>query len=179
MKASSWMAVVGHRAIAAVILAGALVATTGGPALADSDDSDRNAKLVGAWSVQVTPRNCATAAPLGATFNALVTFHRGGTLSEAAGSLAFAPGQRSPGTGTWDREGPHVYRQRHVAMILFDTPANIPFSPGFFAGWATVSHTLELTDADHFTSAGTNEFHKLNGDVYRSGCSTAVGQRFE
>ena len=56
---------------------------------------------VGTWAVQVTLRDCATNAPLGPPFNSLVTFHDGGTLSESAGSLAFAPGQRSPGHGTW------------------------------------------------------------------------------
>ena len=61
-----------------------------------------------------------------------------------------------------------------VALILFDTPANLPgtpgfdpskpVSPGFFAGWQTVTHTVRFADADHLTSAGTNEFFKANGD---------------
>ena len=76
-----------------------------------------------------------------------------------------------------------------VALILFDTPANLPgtpgfdpskpVSPGFFAGWQTVTHTIRLTDADHLTSSGTNEFFKANGELYRTGCSTAVAERFE
>ena len=76
-----------------VTLAVALVALSAGPALADSAESGRRS-LVGAWSVQVTLRNCATGAPSGPPFNSLVTFHHGGTVSEAAGSPAFAPGQR-------------------------------------------------------------------------------------
>ena len=167
--------VVGRRALAVVILAGALVASAGRPALADSGASAPNAALVGVWGVEVTRRNCATDAPLGPPFNSLVTFHRGGTLSETAGGLAFAIGQRSPGTGIWTRQRPRVYLQRMVALILFDTPPNLPVSPGFFAGWQTVTHTVELSDADHFTSDGTNEFYKLNGEVYRTGCATAIG----
>jgi hypothetical protein len=76
-----------------------------------------------------------------------------------------------------------------VALILFDTPANLPgtpgfdpsmpVSPGFFAGWQTVTHTVNPTDADHITSAGTNAFYKLTGELYRTGCSTAIGERFE
>jgi hypothetical protein len=76
-----------------------------------------------------------------------------------------------------------------VSLILFDTAPNLPgtptfnpalpVSPGFFAGWQTVTHTLELTDPDHATSAGTNEFFRLDGQSYRSGCSTAIAQRFE
>jgi hypothetical protein len=42
-----------------------------------------------------------------------------------------------------------------------------------------VTHTLDLVDADHLASAGTNTFHDSNGAVYRTGCSTAVGQRFK
>lgn len=134
--------------------------------------------LVGTWSVQVTIRDCTTNAPLGPPFNSLVTFHGGGTLSEAAGSLAFAPGQRSAGHGVWTPKRGHTFRQEMISLILFDTPANLPFSPGFFAGWQTVSHTVRLTGADEIESAGTNAFYKANGDFYRSGCSTATGQRF-
>jgi hypothetical protein len=76
-----------------------------------------------------------------------------------------------------------------VAIILFTTPPNLPgtpgfdpslpVSPGFAAGWQTISHTLTLTDADHATSAGTNAFFDVDGNVYRTGCSTAVSQRFQ
>ena len=72
-------------------------------------------------------------------------------------------------------------------MLLFDTPPNLPgpgfnptkpVSPGFFAGWVTVTHTVRFTGLDAIESAGTNSFYKANGDLYRSGCSTATGQRF-
>jgi len=43
-------------------------------------------------------------------------------------------------------------------------------TPGFFAGWVTIAHTLELGDADHGTSYGTNEFYKADGTLYRTGC---------
>ena len=139
--------------------------------------------------MQVTLRDCATNAALGAPFNSLVSFHDGGTLSESAGSLGFSAGQRSPGHGTWTREGSHTFLQRMIALILFDTPANLPgtpgfnpalpVSPGFFAGWQTVTHTLTLTDGDHATSAGTNAFYKSDGTLYRTGCSTATAQRLE
>ena len=76
-----------------------------------------------------------------------------------------------------------------IALILFDTPPNLPgtpgfnpgmpVSPGFFAGWQTVTHKVKLGDADHGTSAGTNEFYKSDGTLYRTGCSTAVATRFE
>ncbi len=169
---------------AALGLTVALVTASGGIVMASAPDRG----MAGTWVVQVTIRDCATSAPLGPSFNSLVTFHRGGTLSESAGSLGFVVGQRSSGHGTWTHEREHIYGQRMVALMLFDTAANLPgspgfnpalpISPGFFAGWQTITQTLELSDADNFTSAGTNAFYKLNGEVYRTGCSTASGHRF-
>ena len=177
-----------RRTLAVVTLAVTLMALSNRPALADSDESAPKS-IVGAWSIEVTLRDCATGAPLGPPFNSLVTFHQGGTVSEAAGGLTFAPGQRSPGHGVWTHKPGHTYGQSMVALILFDTPPNLPgtpgfdpsmpVSPGFFAGWQTITHTVTPTNADHLTSVGTNAFYKLTGELYRTGCSTAVDQRFE
>jgi len=177
----------GGRLAIVLSLTGALLITSGGILSAAGDASQ--ASLAGAWAVRVTLRDCATNAPLGPPFNSLVSFHRGGTISESAGSLAFAPGQRSPGHGVWNRQGRHTFDQQMIALILFDTPPNLPgsptfnpnlpVSPGFFAGWSTISHQLQLSDADHLTSAGTNAFYKADGTLYRTGCSTAIAQRFE
>jgi hypothetical protein len=168
-----------RRVGAAVSLTVVLVTASGRLGMAQSSESAFGEGLAGAWMVEVTLRNCETGAAIGPAFHSLVTFHRGGTLSESAGSLAFAPGQRTSGHGEWSQNQGHTYTQRMIALILFDTPANPPVSPGFFTGWATVTHTIELTDADHFTSAGTNAFYKFDGTVYRTGCSTAVGRRFK
>ena len=188
MKQRPSTTVVSRRTLAVVTLTVTLMALSNKPALADSDKSSPKS-LVGAWSVEVTLRNCASGEPLGPPFNSLVTYHEGGTVSEAAGGLAFASGQRSPGHGVWTRKSGHAYRQSMVALILFDTPPNLPgtpgfdpsmpVSPGFFAGWQTVTHTVTPIDADHLTSNGTNAFYKLTGELYRTGCSTAVAQRFE
>ena len=170
-------------------LAAALFIVSTTIATAQSNESAAPTTLVGTWAVEVTLRNCATNAPIGPAFRSLVTFHRGGTLSESAASLSFAVGQRTAGHGTWASAQRHAYDQEMIALILFDTAANLPgtpgfdptkpVTPGFFAGWQTVSHTVRLVDGDHLESEGTNAFYKANGDLYRSGCSTAVGQRFE
>jgi hypothetical protein len=175
--------------MALVCLAGMLVAAPGRAAASGSASSGSDETLVGTWAVQVTLRDCATNAPLGPPFNSLVTFHRGGTLSETAGSTAFAPGQRSPGHGTWARRHGHRYRQEMISLLLFDTAPNLPgapgfdptkpVSPGFSAGWVTVSHTVRLADADHIASSGSNTFYNTSGVAYRTGCSTATGERFE
>jgi hypothetical protein len=153
-----------------------------------ASDGDGRPRLVGAWTVQVTLRDCASNAPMG-TFNSLVTFHDGGTISEDPASAAFAPGQRSSGHGQWTRTGLRTYQQRMIGLIAFDTAANLPgtptfdptarITPGFFTGWSVVTHTLQLVDADHAASAGTNQFYKADGTLYRSGCSTATATRFQ
>jgi len=172
----------------AVAVTGALLLMAGGVGRAQSEDSSSRNGLSGTWLVQITLRNCANQAPLG-TFNSILSFHRGGTLSESTTSPVFAIGQRSPGHGNWASEGPRIYSERMVNLINFDTAANLPgtpgfnpslpVSPGFFAGWAIISHTIELSDENHGTSAGSNEFYKADGTLYRSGCSTTVSTRFE
>jgi hypothetical protein len=134
--------------------------------------------VTGTWAVQVTLRDCATTAPLGPPFRSIVTFHQGGTVNESAASLAFAPGQRSPGHGVWTHDGGNRFVQKMLALILFDTPANLPASPGFSAGWQTVTHNVEVT-GDTLTSSGTNGFFRADRTLYRTGCSTATGERFK
>ncbi|HJR60334.1 MAG TPA: hypothetical protein VJ813_13065 [Vicinamibacterales bacterium] len=131
----------------------------------------------GVWYVQVTIRDCATGVAVAPAVNSLVTFAAGGTLHESVGGGGFAPGQRSNGHGTWTHKGEQTYDQRFVSMINFATAPGP--GPGFEAGWMKVQHTVEVIDADHIESVGTNSFYRLNGEVYRTGCSTATGTRFE
>src|SRR5688500_15326557 len=91
----------------ALVLSGVLLATSAdaaGPPNAARDG------LVGTWMVEVTLRNCETNAPLHVD-NALMSFHRGGTISESARGAAFAPGQRGAGHGSWVHTGAHTYSQ--------------------------------------------------------------------
>lgn len=146
--------------------------------VASAEQSGGQARTVkGVWFVQVTIRDCATGVALAPAVNSLVTFAAGGTLHESVGGGGFAPGQRSDGHGTWKHEGGHTYDQRFVSMINFATAPGP--GPGFEAGWMKVQHTVEVIDADHIESVGSNSFYRLNGDVYRTGCSTATGARFE
>jgi hypothetical protein len=178
----------GGRILALAGLVAAFAAATSPSLGADANQAGGSNGLAGAWTIQVTLRNCSTNAPMG-TVSSLVTFHRGGTISESVGSLTFAPGQRSPGHGTWTHLRGRQYLQRMVAMVLFDSPANLPgtpgfdptkpVSPGFQAGWQTVTHTIRMIDADNIESSGTNEFFDSLAQTYRTGCSTAVGRRFE
>jgi len=177
MKIGNVGSVSSGRGWAVAILAAAMAMTSGGALGASRGDNGKD--IQGAWLVQVTLRNCATGAAMGPAFGSVVTFHQGGTLSETTAGPGFAVGQRTPAQGIWEREGHHTYTQKMVALITFDTPPNLPVTPGFFAGWQIVEQTVELTDEDHFSSAGTNASYRTDGTVYRTGCSTAVGTRFE
>ena len=159
-------------------LTAALAVSSGSGALRASEAGNWHA-IEGVWLVQVQLRVCATGAPLGGPFSSVVTFHEGGTISEATSGPGFAPGQRTPGQGTWDTLGHGAYSQKMVSLIAFSTDPNLPATPGFLAGWAVVDHTVELTDQDHMTSSGTNAFYRTDGTVYRTGCSTATGARFQ
>lgn len=154
----------------------ALVLSAAGAARAQQSTA-QGRTVQGVWYVQVTIRDCATGVALAPAVNSLVTFAAGGTLHESVGGGGFAPGQRSDGHGTWTHKGGQTYDQRFVSLINFATAPGP--GPGFEAGWMKVHHTVDVTDADHIASSGTNTFHRLNGEVYRTGCSTASGTRFE
>jgi hypothetical protein len=155
---------------------GLLVLSSGGAAMAQP--SQAGATVEGVWLVQVTLRNCDTGAPMGPPFTSLLTFAHGGTVVETPGSLAFAPGQRSNGHGYWAHDGGRRYSQQMVALLLFTTPPG-PGTPGFEAGWQMITQAVDLVDADHIESEGQNWFYRSNGELYRSGCSTATGSRFK
>jgi hypothetical protein len=151
------------------------VASTHHPVFANG----RGARAVeGVWAMTITLRDCATGAPLGPPVRTLLTFHAGGTLSESPGTTQFAPGQRSPGHGTWSRAGRHAVALRFAAMILFDTPPAPP-APGFQAGWLMVASKFVLTDADHADVTATVQFLDLNRNEYRAACPTGTAERFQ
>ena len=164
--------------LTAVLMGLAVASVLPAASAAGAQQSASQARTVqGVWFVQVTIRDCATGVALAPAVNSLVTFAQGGTLNESVGGGGFAPGQRSDGHGTWTHQGGQTYDQRFVAMINFATAPGP--GPGFEPGWIKVHHTVQVIDANHTESAGTNSFYRLNGEVYRTGCSTATGTRFE
>ena len=163
--------------LAAVILGMGVALVPSGASAAGAQSASQARTVQGVWHVQVTIRDCATGVALAPAVNSLVTFAAGGTLHESVSGGGFAPGQRSDGHGTWTHKGGQTYDQRFVAMISFTTAPGP--GPGFEAGWMNVRHTVEVIDADHIESVGSNTFYRLNGETYRTGCSTATGTRFE
>ena len=186
----------GHAVVAvALAIAAALASQTA--VMTQSTNSATDEGLVGTWIAQVTLRDCATNAPLGPPFTSLGTFHRGGTGTGSTNNLAFAAGQRTEEHQAWTYEGAGEYVMHIAALILFATslfsprlaPPNLPgtpgfnpalpISPGFFAGLQTVTQRVTLINANEWTSRGTNAFYRANGQLYRTGCSTATAQRLQ
>lgn len=139
----------------------------------------QGSSIEGVWGLNVTIRDCATTAPLGAPFRSILTFHHGGTISESPANPGFAPGQRSPGHGIWTQTGPATYSSKFLAIILFDTPPNPPLSPGFQAGWQIGTQTAVLSDADTLTTTGQVQFYDVHRQQYRVICAGATGERFK
>ena len=166
---------VGRRAV--MLSIGLALVLSAGSAATAQQSAAEGRTVQGVWYVQVTIRDCATGVALAPAVNSLVTFAAGGTLLESVSGGGFAPGQRSDGHGKWTHKGGGTYDQRFISMINFATAPGP--GPGFEAGWMKVHHTVEVIDADHIESAGTNSFYRLNGEVYRTGCSSATGTRFE
>lgn len=126
-------------------------------------------KLEGTWRVQVTIRVCQTGAEI-RTFPSLVTFARGGTMTETP--TAASPALRGPGHGVWEQTGAHTYNQVFEAFTF--NPA------GAWTGTQRVMHTVHIgRDRDELSSSGTNEIFDANGTLLVMGCSTAVGRRLE
>jgi hypothetical protein len=166
---------VGGRAV--TLSMGLALVLWGATAASAQQSASQGRTVEGVWYVQVTVRNCATGAALAPAVHSLVTFAAGGTVQESVGGGGFAPGQRTNGHGTWAHNGGQTYDQRFVSLINFATAPGP--GPGFEAGWMKVQHTVQVIDADHIESTGTNSFYRLNGEAYRTGCSTATGTRFE
>src|SRR5258708_8901028 len=132
-----------------LVLAGALVQSFGGNAAAQSNSEG---KLEGTWRVQINPINCQTGAPL-PSFSALVSYARGGTLTEVINSQAFLPGQVTPGLGVWSHTQANTYKAVCEVFILFNTPPTVPGFP-FKRGVQRLMRDIQV-HGDHMTLTST------------------------
>ena len=159
--------------VVALVLAGALVHAFGRDAAALSN---REGRLQGTWRVQLNPRNCQTGAPI-PSFAILLSFHRGGTLTEVLNAQAFLPGQRTPGLGVWSHTHGNAYKGVWEAFILFDTPVTAP-GPKFTRGVQRLMQDFEV-DGDQITIAASSQFFDTNGNLLIATCASGTGTRFE
>lgn len=154
-----------------LVMAGALCHPFGGDAAAGSH---RHGRLQGTWRVQLNPRNCQTGAPL-APFSVLLSFARGGTLTEVMNAQAFAAGQRSAGLGVWSRTHHNAYKGVWDAFILFDSATTPPL---FRRGVQRLMWDFDI-DGDQMTIEAASQFFDANGNPLAQTCASGTGTRFE
>jgi hypothetical protein len=164
---------------AAVALA---VTALSAPAAAEGNAEGRYqapTALVGSWRVTITPYDCETGESAPISFVSILTFGPGGTLLETTSNPFFAPGQRSPGHGYWERTGPNFYHAVIEAFIQFSSPTPPPPGQGAYQrGRQILTQGLEMVDNDHWKSSALVDFFDVGGTrVPPSGCANAVGSR--
>ncbi len=157
--------------VVALVFAGALLQPFGGDAAAGPNGEGT---LQGTWRVQVNPKNCQTGAPL-PSFSALVSYARGGTLTEVVNAAAFLPGQVTPGLGVWGHTQGNAYKAVWEVFILFDSPTT---PPGFKRGVQRLMRDIEV-DGDQMTFNASSQFFDSNGNPLAVTCASGTGTRFE
>ena len=128
-------------------------------------------ELEGTWNVEVTQTDCSTGDPLGIPFQSLLTFHRGGTMTETTDNPIFFPAERGPGHGVWSFKGGSRYTAATTAFVTLN---------GALTKTQTIRQTIEMgNDPNRFTTVkATVQFFDLNGTLLVTGCATATGVRF-
>ncbi len=168
MKSRTW------KALAAFTMAGALALALGSGAAPRFEDWESAArKLEGTWRVQVKLYNCQTNAAIGTPFQSLLTFARGGTMTETTANPMFFPAQRGPGHGVWSYTGHRTYSASSLAFITVN---------GALAQTQKITQTIEMGEnPDEFTTTEASvQFFDPTGKLLpMAGCATATAQRFE
>ena len=125
--------------------------------------------LEGTWEIVVTVRDCATGAAF-RSFPRMVTFHKGGTLSEfAAGGIAAMPATRAPGHGAWEYLGnaSFAYSVKFLRLTPFGGPD----------GNIAETRMVEMgPSGDSFSADGVATITLANG-VQIPACATEAGTR--
>jgi len=131
--------------------------------------SSRQRTIEGAWRNQITPVDCQTGVPsLPFTIQGLLTYHRGGTMSETHS----APGARSPGHGVWSRRNGNSYKGSFVLLQLNPD--------GTFNGRVEITQNIHLdSSGDIFNDNATFKIFDANDNLIASGCATVRATRFE
>ncbi len=159
--------------VGVLVLVGALLQPFGGNATARPKGEGT---LQGTWRVQINPINCQTGAPL-PSFSALVSYARGGTLTEVVNAAAFLPGQVTPGLGVWSHTQADAYKAVWEVFILFDTPPGVPGFP-FKRGVQRLMRDIEV-HGDQMTFNGSSQFLDPDGNLLAVACAIGTGTRFE
>ena len=107
----------------------------------------------------------------------MVSYARGGTLTEVINSQAFLPGQVTPGLGVWSHTQANAYKAVWEVFILFDTPLGVPGFP-FKRGVQRLVRDIEV-NGDQMTFNASSQFFDSNGNPLFATCASGTGTRFE
>ena len=154
---------------AVVMLTVAIALSFGDNAAAQAKDPDGKVKLEGTWTVQVQIVDCTSGNAMGPAFPSLLTFARGGALTETTANPHFYPADRGPGHGVWST-GETGSQAASVAFITLN---------GVLQSTQVIRQAIQMTGSDSFNSKATLQFFDPSGSLIKSGCATAVGQRFQ
>jgi hypothetical protein len=166
MKSRTW------KVLGGLILVGTIALSIGSGAVAHAEDEESTArKLEGTWQVQVSLYNCQTGSAVGAPFQSLLTFARGGTMTETTANPLFFPADRGPGHGVWSHTAHHSYSAASLAFITVN---------GALVKTQKITQKIEMDNDDQFTTTDASvQFFDPAGNLLLTGCATAHGQRFE
>jgi hypothetical protein len=132
-------------------------------------------EIEGAWRLTVTQKVCATGIATGPSFQSLLIFSGGGTLSGTTGNTAFMPGQLSSTFGAWSQDRGRGYSAVSEAFVIFTAG---PFTQGS----QILRHSISLMDGGNtFNDVASLQFYDVHGNplLPAPGCATAVGQRIQ
>lgn len=157
--------------IMAVLVLASTVAAGSAQAQREQDDDWQSRRLEGTWVFHISLVDCSTGTPVGAPFQSLLTFARGGTVTETTANSMFFPAQRGPGHGVWSHAGYGTYKAATIAFITLN---------GALTRTQTIAQTIELgPDETLKTKSASVKFFNPAGALVASGCAAATAKRFD
>jgi hypothetical protein len=136
------------------------------------DDDWQSDRLVGTWMFQISLQDCSLGTPIGTPFFSLLTFNRGGTVTETTANPMFFPAERGPGHGIWRQDGRHNYFE--AATTAFITVN------GALTRTQTITQTIEMLGDDSLkTTKASVKFFSPSGSLLMTGCAAATAKRLE
>lgn len=165
--------------ISGLMVGTALLLGSVGVASAQGPNYGRSpAALEGTWDVVITPYACSNANVTFPSFRSRLMFNAGGTMVESPFNPSFQPGQRNLGLGYWKRTGQTSFHAVFEAYINLSTPVtDPPTRPSYTRGVQRVDQTIEMHDADNWTSSADVSFFNEAGAPVSAGCMTAAATR--
>ena len=135
------------------------------------DDDWQAERLVGSWIFQISLQDCSLGTPIGAPFFSLLTFNRGGTVTETTANPMFFPAVRGPGHGIWKHDGHYHFEAATTAFITVN---------GALTRTQTITQTIELQGDDSLkTTKASVKFFSPSGSLLMTGCAAATAKRME